>query len=506
MTSPLDRSSAGLPIDLETAGVDDAQAAMGSGATTAEQLVLAYLDRIARFDAVGAVRCVAPEAVQQARDLDAERAATGSRGPLHGVPVLVKDNIDVAGLPTTAGAIALDGNVVVADAPLVRRVRAAGAVILGKTNLTELANFMARDMPSGYSSLGGQVLNPYDLTITPCGSSSGSGAAAALGLATLTVGTETNGSILCPASMQGVVGVKPTVGLISRTGIVPIAPSQDTAGPMTRTVRDAAALLTAMAGYAAMADDTDDTDDIDDTDPALSAPGRPGPVDYVAELESVVLKGLRLAVPAVPADVHGADLELFEQAQRTLAAAGVVLVPTPQLVETSDVPVLLHEFGPAITAYLTAASGARVHNLAELVAWNSAHAGVALKYGQTLLEEALAIDHDGDRLAYERLRARDRAVAGEHGIDAVVRAYDVAALLVPGATASGVGARAGYPSVTVTAGVRAHGRRPFGVTVLGPAWTEALLLGVAYRYEQLARARVLVSQANPALFADRAGR
>ena len=478
-------SPADLPIDLEAAGVADVQQAMDAGTLTDERLVLAYLDRIARYDPlVHAVRCLAPDALDQARALDAERAATGPRGPLHGVPVLVKDNIDVAGLPTTAGSVALRDNMPGGDAVLVMQLREAGAVILGKTNLTEFANFMAREMPSGYSSLGGQVENPYDTTITPCGSSSGSGAAAALGLATLTIGTETDGSILCPASMQGVVGVKPTVGLVSRTGIIPIAPSQDTAGPMTRTVHDAAAMLTAMAAS-------------DDVDSATTVPGRPAAVDYLAQLGSVALHGLRLAVPEVQADLHKADLDLFEQAQWVLEGAGVVLVPVPALVQTDELPVLMHEFGPALASYLATVPDPPVRDLAGVVAYNRDHATVALKYGQAILEEALAVDHAGDAASYAALRARDAAIAGEHGIDAVLDAYDVAAILVPGAGGCGVGARAGHPSVTVPAGIRPHGRRPFGVTFMGGAWSEARLLSIAYGYEQLAKARVSVSQANP---------
>ncbi len=474
-----------LPVDLETAGVADLQQAMDAGSLTAEQLVLAYLDRIARYDPlVRAVRCLAPGALDEARALDAERGATGPRGPLHGVPVLVKDNVDVAGLPTTAGSVALRDNVPGGDAALVSLLRDAGAVILGKTNLTEFANFMAREMPSGYSSLGGQVENPYDTTITPCGSSSGSGAAAALGLATLTVGTETDGSILCPASMQGVVGVKPTVGLVSRTGVLPIAPSQDTAGPMTRSVHDAAVMLTAMAAP-------------DDRDAATTVAGRPVAVDYVDQLGSVALQGLRLAVPEPPDDVHKADLELFEQAKRVLEGAGVVLVAVPALVQTDELPVLLHEFGPSLAAYLATVPDPPVSDLAGVVAYNREHATIALKYGQAILEEALAVDHDADVTSYAALRSRDAAIAGEHGIDAVLAAYDVAALLVPGAEGCGVGARAGHPSVTVPAGVRAHGRRPFGVTFMADAWSEARLLSIAHGYEQLSKARVLVSQANP---------
>lgn len=482
-----------LPVDLETAGVDELARAMADGSLTAERLVLAYLDRIARYDPmVRAVRCLAPDAIEQARRLDDERILSGPRGPLHGVPVLIKDNVDVDGLPTTAGTIALRDNVPEADAPLVTRLRAAGAVVLGKTNLTELANFMADDMPSGYSSLGGQGLNPYDTTITPCGSSSGSGGAAALALATLTVGTETDGSILCPAVMQGCVGVKPTVGLVSRTGIVPISPSQDTAGPITRTVRDAAHLLTALAAA-------------DERDTATPVPGRPPVTDYAAGLEAVSLQGVRLAVPAAPDDLHGADLELFEQALQVLQRQGAVLVRTQALVESDELPVLQHEFAPALAAYLATCPDPGVRTLGELVAFNREHASATLKYGQAVLEACLAVDHDVDLASYRALRERDRELAGRLGVDAVLAGHDAVALVVPGATASGVGARAGYPSVTVPAGLRPHGRRPFGLTFLGTAWSEQLLLGLAHAYEQAAQARVPVSQANPWLVAEADG-
>lgn len=470
-----DLGSPAIGNDLETAGVAELQAAMAAGALTSRQLVLGYLERIARFDpVVNAVRCLAPDALERARALDDERADRGPRGPLHGIPVLIKDNIDVEGLATTGGTIALRDNVPGGDAPLVTRLREAGAVVLGKTNLTEMANVMARDMPSGYSSLGGQVLNPYDTTITPCGSSSGSAAAAALGLATLTVGTETDGSILCPASAQGCVGVKPTVGLISGQGILPIAPSQDTAGPITRTVHDAAVLLGVLAQE---------------------------PTDYAAGLGSLDLAGVRLAVPAPVGDLHGADLELFEQALLVLEGAGAVLVRTQALVESSELPVLLHEFGPALGAYLATTRAPTVGSLAELVAYNSLHDTETLKYGQALLVESLAVDHEADAASYQALRDRDRTLAGELGVDAVLAAHGAVALLVPGATMSGVGARSGYPSVTVPAGLRAHGRRPFGLTFLAGARTEQLLLNLAHAYEQLAGARVTVSQANPALMA-----
>ena len=247
---------------------------MASGLLSSEALVHGYLDRIERYDrrgpAVHAVRLLAPDALDQARARDDDRRRGDVRGPLHGIPVLVKDNIDVAGLPTTAGSLALEHSTPQRDAALVTRLREAGAVILGKANLTEFANFMAEDMPSGYSSLGGQVLNPYDASVTPSGSSSGSGAAAALGLATVAVGTETDGSILAPCDAQSLVGVKPTLGLVSSEGILPIASSQDCAGPMTRTVYDAAALLGALTGD-----------------------------DYVRSLDDNALQGSCLVVPAV---------------------------------------------------------------------------------------------------------------------------------------------------------------------------------------------------------------
>ena len=461
-------------LDLETAGVADVQAAMADGATTSTDLVAGYLARIDALDrrgpAVHAIRCLAPDATDQAGQLDAERRDGKTRGPLHGVPVLVKDNIDVAGLPTTAGALALEHSVPDRDAALVIRLREVGAVILGKTNLTELANFMAEKMPSGYSSLGGQVLNPYDVSLTPCGSSSGSGAAAALGLATVTVGTETDGSILCPSDAQSLVGLKPTLGLVGGEGILPIATSQDCAGPMCRTVSDATALLGALTGE-----------------------------DYASALRPGVLDGTRLAVPPLPEDLDPADRELFEAALGVLRDLGAVTVEVPPLPETDETPVLHHEFARDLDAYLARLPpGAPVRTMAELAAWNEAHADAALKYGQAHLVTALAVDHRAEA-AYRANRARDLAVAGEHGIDATLAAADAAAVVTPSWHGAGVSARAGYPSLVVPAGYRRSGRRPFGVAFLGPARSEALLLGVGYGYEQAASARRPVSEVNPSL-------
>jgi amidase len=461
--------------DLETAGVADLQAAMASGDLTSEALVRGYLDRIDRYDpAIRAVRRLVPDALEEARAADEARGRGDVRGPLHGIPVLIKDNIDVAGLPTTAGSLALEHSMPGRDAVLVTLLRESGAVILGKANLTEFANFMADDMPSGYSSLGGQVLNPYDTSLTPCGSSSGSGAAAALGLATVAVGSETDGSILCPCDAQSLVGVKPTLRLVSGEGILPIASSQDCAGPMTRTVYDAAALLGAMSGN-----------------------------DFVSSLDAGALQGICLAVPAVPGDLHAEDRELFDAALQVLRDRGARLVDVQELPSTDEFDVLHYEFARDLDAYLGRLPvGAPMRSLADIVAWNESHARVALKFGQAHLLAALAIDHEARRRAYDAMRARDHAVAADQGVDSVLSAHDAQALVVPSWRGAGVGARAGYPSVIVPAGYRRSSRRPFGVTFLGTANTEASLLSIAYDYEQASQLRRPVSEINPALLRD----
>jgi amidase len=476
--------------DLETVGVAEVQEAMASGELTSADLVAGYLERIERLDrgrpAINSVRMVAPDAVGQGAARDDERRAGTVRGPLHGVPVLLKDNIDVAGWPTTGGSLALEHSVPVRDATLVTSLRDAGAVILGKTNLTEFANWMADDMPSGYSSLGGQVLNPYDVSVTPCGSSSGSGAAAALGLATVAVGSETDGSILCPCDVQSLVGVKPTVGLVSRSGMLPISASQDTAGPMTRTVYDAAALLAALA-----AADPDDP----------SSAERPADTDYLAALSTTACSGARLAVPARPDDFDAADAELFDAALTVLRERGAELVDVPALPQSDESDVLRYEFHRDVDTYFASLpDDAPVRSLAELVAWNEAHADGALKFGQARLTSSLDKDLDKERQVYLAGRRRDAELAGRLGIDSVLASYGAAALVVPSWRGAGLGARAGYPSVIVPAGYRSTNRRPFGITFLGTAWSEASLLAFAYDYEQATRLRRPPSHVNPSLF------
>jgi amidase len=402
------------------------------------------------------------------------------RGPLHGVPVLVKDNIDVAGMPTTAGSVALADSFPAADAPLVTELKKAGAIIIGKTNLTEFANFMTNGMPAGYSSLGGQVLNPYDASQTPSGSSAGSGSAGAAGLATLTIGTETSGSILSPARANSLVGVKPTVGIASRTGIIPISATQDTAGPMTKSVYDAAALLTAMTS-------------IDPEDPATA--GNPSDaVDFTAALSDRALVGTRLGYVASTTDpVYTAALE-------ALRAQGATLVPVT--VRNSAAPsILTLEFERDLNAYLSRLpEEAPMDTLSDIIAYNRVKAPAALKFGQTLLTESEAVDLADPAQQAAYVAARDTGLSESRAaIDSVLTANDLDAIVSNSATV-GVGARAGYPSVIVPSGYSEANRRPSGVVFLGTAWSEASLLALAYDFEQATKAWQSPQNINPSLF------
>src|SRR3954451_15801346 len=323
-------------LDLERLSVSDAQTKMAAGQLTAVQLTRAYINRIAAVNSRGvglnAVRMLNPRALQDAAQLDLERATGHVRGPLHGIPVLVKDNLDVAGLPTTAGNVALQNSIPDKDSAVVAKLRAAGAVILGKTNLTEFANFMTNGMPGGYSSLGGQVLNPYDIDASPSGSSAGSGAAAAAGLAAVTIGTETSGSIVSPAAAQGDVGLRPTLGLVSRTGIVPISASQDTAGPITKTVADAAAELQAIAGK-------------DPEDPATN--GAPATVpDYLSGLKPDALAGKRIGI------INNTNAQ-YLAAIAAIQALGATTVTVTSPSSNAPFDILTPEFKRDLNAYLS---------------------------------------------------------------------------------------------------------------------------------------------------------
>jgi amidase len=489
------------PADAVAArSLADHVADLAAGRTTSVALVDAYLQRIAAIDdagpTLGAELAVNPAAREQARALDAERRAGRVRGPLHGLPILVKDNVETADpLPTTAGSLALRDNVTGRDAPAVARLRAAGVIVLGKTNLSEWANIRSSDSTSGWSAVGGLTRNPHALDRNACGSSSGSGAAVAAGLAAGAIGTETDGSIVCPASTSGVVGVKPTVGLVSRTGIVPIAASQDTAGPMTATVRDAALLLTALAGP-------------DPQDPATADAGR-HTRDYAAALDADALRGRRIGVarwidPGLPTG------PVFERALATLRAAGAELVDiresgVPRELGGHEFAVLMHELKAGLNAYLaTTPPAVRTRTLADVIEFNRAYADAEMSwFGQDLFERAEATQGLDDP-AYVNARDAARRLAGREGIDRLLQEHGVAMIVAPtrgpawmtdlvngdqysGPSASQLAAAAGYPHVTVPMG---HVKGlPVGLSFFGAAWTEADLLAAAYAFEQRANAR-----------------
>jgi amidase len=464
-----------FPIDLQRTSIAALQQALTNRTITSQQLVTAYLERIALFDSQGprlnAVRALAPDALAQATQLDQERLNNRVRGPLHGIPVLIKDNIDAVGLPTTAGAIALARSFPAQDAFLVTRLRAAGAIILGKANLTEFANFMTTGMPSGYSGLGGQVLNPYDVRVTPSGSSAGSAVAAAAALATVTIGTETSGSILSPAVANSMVGVKPTVGLVSRTGILPISATQDTAGPLARSVSDAAALLTALTG-------------IDPQDPATARSAGVVGTDYTRLLSPTALAGARIGVTGAPTGNAGVA---FNRALGVLRARGATVVPVT--VNSGGLPpsILPYEFKRDLNAYLARLpANAPMKTLDAIVRFNIANAAAGtIRFGQTQLVQSnnINLNDAAVRASYQANRDNGIATARQH-IDSVLRGNSLDAILFAGSGSAAIGARAQYPSVAIPIGYDPANGRPIGVTLLGAAFTEARLLALAYSYEQ----------------------
>ncbi len=483
-------------FDFEEATVTQLQARMASGALDSQRLTSAYLDRIAALDDSGpmlnAVIELNPDALREAAALDAERKAGAVRGPLHGIPVLLKDNIDAVPMVNSAGSLVLATHRPKQDAPLVARLRVAGAVILGKTNLSEWANFRSSRGTSGWSARGGQTRNPYALDRTPCGSSAGTGAAIAANLAAVGVGTETNGSILCPSAVAGLVGIKPTVGLVSRSGIIPISASMDTAGPMARSVADAALLLQALASA-------------DGSDPATQAGAR-RIKDYAATLKPGALKGARIGVlresMGYQPDVDAA----FERALQAMRGAGATLVdakiPTAGQWNGDSLNVMLYEFKDGLNRYLLG-SGAPVKSLAEIIAFNTAHADSEMPFfGQEAMTLA---ETKGPLTDPEYIASRDKArrLAGQEGLEAALQTQRLDALVAPTTSPAwtidpvngdhfsgsgyGVAAVAGTPSITVPMG-EAHGL-PVGIVFMGPAWSEARLIGLAYGYEQASHAR-----------------
>ena len=452
----------------------------------AETNVRAALERIARIDPqLHSVIAVDPTAIDQARRVD----ASNMRGPLAGQPVLIKDNIESAGpLPTTAGSLALANNVTNRDAPLVARLRAAGAVIVGKTNLSEWANIRSNKSISGWSAVGGQTRNPWALDRNPCGSSSGSGAAVAAGLVRMAIGTETDGSVTCPAAINGIVGLKPTVGLVSRTHIVPISHSQDTAGPMTASVLEAAELLTAIAGS-------------DPADPATRDADK-HKRDYAAGLDANALKGKRIGVMRF-ASGFGTDAA-FDTALALLRQKGATLVEIKKfddkLVGKNEFPVLLTELKADMAKYLKdSPAPLPARTLAELIAFDNAHQKQEMSlFGQEIFEQAQKTKGLSDP-AYKKARQVSFTAAGPNGIDKLLKDNRVVALVGPtmppawmidavngdqssGGGAGSLAAVAGYPHLTVPMGLVKG--LPVGLSFIGPKWSEALLLNLGYAYEQ----------------------
>ena len=480
-------SARSTPSDLHEATIVELRAAMDAGRLTSAELTRHFLQRIETYDRGGphlnAVLEVNPEALEIAEALDREHASTGPRGSLHGIPVLLKDNICTADrLHTSAGSLAFKDVVALRDAFLVTRLREAGAVILGKANMTEWANFMTTGMPAGYSSRGGQVVNPYEAALSPGGSSSGSAVAVTADLCTVAVGTETSGSILSPANQNSVVGIKPTVGLVSRSGIVPIAASQDTAGPLARTVADAAALLGVLAG----------ADPGDRATRASRAHARP---DYTASLDPRGLEGARVGVPRAVffERLSAAEMPVVAAALRALRDAGATLVdpadiPTARAVTDFRSDVMLYEFKRGLNRYLTGLGAASpVKSLRDLIRFNEARPRETLRFGQVLLLAAQSTSGLGAP-TYRVSRAEDLRLSRTEGLDPLMERERLDALVFPGWTGAAIGAKAGYPSIIVPAGYTADGA-PLGLTLLGRAWSEPSLIRLAYAFEHATRHR-----------------
>lgn len=470
-------------LDLQTTTVEQLQAAMRSGRLTSRALTQRYVERIRAYDKpTNSIRVLSPTALAEADRLDRERKAGRVRGPLHGIPVLLKDNIGTRTVPTTAGSIALEGNLPKVEAYVTQQLRAAGAVILGKTNLSEFANWMAIGMPNGYSSLGGQVLNAYNEG-DPSGSSSGSGVAGSMAFATATLGSETSGSILSPSEVNGLVGVKPTHGLVSGAGVIPLAHSFDVVGPMARNVTDAAAVLSAIAGP-------------DPRDPATAASTR---VDYLASLRGASLDGVRLGYAS------GADSDpLFAEALEALEALGAELVAGGDeysalgvvgLTEIAEIP---NEFKTGLNNYLASEAGplkSGVKTMTDIRAYNEQHPD-RVKYGQSWLDisdtqPGVYAVTDGPVLA---TRASTRAA-----IEAVLAKDSLDAIIAPGPSYANVGAAAGYPTVIVPNGTVNDDTAAEGLSFMGTAFDEVDLLRYAAAYEKATQRRVPPTVGNPEL-------
>jgi amidase len=484
---------------VEEKSIGQLQEAMTSGAMSSREIVDAYRARIGEMDKdLRAVLELNPDAAAIADALDAERKKSGARGPLHGVPILIKDNVGTADkMETTAGSLALVGSRPPRDAFVAERLRAAGAVILGKTNLSEWANFRSTHASSGWSGRGGQCRNPYALDRTPSGSSSGSAAAVAASFCAAAIGSETNGSIVSPSATCSLVGIKPTVGLVSRSTIIPISRSQDTAGPIARSVTDAAILLGAIAGA-------------DSRDAATTVAGAKRAANYAEGLDAGALRGMRIGVPREQYFGYSPAADgIAQHALDLMREKGAVIVDPVEIgkmgaVGDAEFEVLLYEFKAGLNEYLAELPvGSKVRTLADLIAFNISHKSEEMPYfGQEILEQAQKRGALTDA-KYTSALAKARLNTRAKGIDAIMDAHKLDALVAPtngpawfidlvngdadGGGSSSPAAEAGYPSITVPAGY-AFGL-PVGISFFGRAWSEAKLIRIAYAFEQAANAR-----------------
>src|SRR5271163_471810 len=490
------------PFELDEITISDLQDGMKSGKFTARSLVEQYSARIEEIDkdkhgpAIDSILELNPDALSIADALDQERKSKGPRGPMHGIPVLIKDNIDTADrMMTTAGSLALVGSKPAQDSSVVQRLRSAGAVILGKTNLSEWANIRSSHSTSGWSGRGGLTKNPYALDRNPCGSSSGTGAGISANLAAIGIGTETDGSIVCPSSSNGLVGIKPTVGLISRAGIIPISHSQDTAGPMCRTVRDAAILLSALAG-------------VDPDDPATAASAGKSQPDYARFCDPAGLKGARIGVARKYFGFNDAVDALIEQSLDTMKKQGATLVDPADIdsfgkFDDSELLVLMYELKADLNTYLARLSGAPVHSLKDVIEFNERNRDKEMPwFGQDLFIKAEAKGPLTEKEYLDAL-AKNHQLARAEGIDALMDKRRLDAIVAPTGSpawitdlingdhaaggSSNAAAVAGYPNINVTAGF-VFGL-PVGISFFGRAWSEATLIKLAYSFEQSTNAR-----------------
>ena len=489
-------------FEFDEVTVDDLQRMMESGEHTARSITQAYIERIEAMDRQGpelrSMIEINPDALEIADELDAERRASGPRGPLHGIPVALKDNLDTHDrMTTTAGSLALEGSIPPRDSFVAERLRAAGAILLGKANMSEWAYFRGERATSGWSARGGQCVNPYALNRNPCGSSSGSGVAASANLCALTVGTETGGSIMCPSSSNGIVGIKPTVGLWSRSGIIPISHSQDTAGPMTRTVRDAAILLGGAVG-------------VDPRDEATSRSEGNFHTDYTQFLDSAGLQGARIGVARSFTGFDPRVMALFEDAIQAMRDAGAVIVDPANLPVANwrdELPliVLEYEFKTDLNAYLaTLGPDAPVRTLAEIIEFNEQNAELEMPYfGQQRMIASQARGPLTDEVYLNAVRTIQRGNR-EDGIDALMNEHQLDAIVAPtrdlpwttdhikgdrldGGSSAGPAAIAGYPDISVPMGFVSG--LPAGVSFFGRAWSEPVLIRIAFAFEQATQHR-----------------